>query len=113
MSGPDLPQAVDQAAYRIVQEALTNALKHGGAHTARVDLVRSADELEIRVSNPLGGAAATPARTEQPGRGLGVTGIASARPYSVGGRMPARRATENGGWMCIYRSVPVSAREHR
>ena len=55
MSGPDLPQAVDQAAYRIVQEALTNALKHGGADTARVDLVRSADELEIRVTNPLAG----------------------------------------------------------
>ena len=28
-------------------------------------------KLDIRVSNPLGGAAATPARTEQPGRGLG------------------------------------------
>ena len=69
MSGPDLPQAVDQAAYRIVQEALTNALKHGGAHTARVDLVRSADELEISVSNPLDGAAATPRvdRAARPG----------------------------------------------
>lgn len=96
MGGPDLPQAVDQAAYRIVQEALTNALKHGSADTARVELVRSADELRIRVTNPLGGDAAAATRIEQSRQGLGVTGILE-RAALFGGRADAG-PTRDGEW---------------
>jgi signal transduction histidine kinase len=49
-----LGPAVDQAAYRILQESLTNALRHGQGG-AKVALTYGADALEIGVTNPAGG----------------------------------------------------------
>ena len=46
-----LPPATDQAAYRILQESLTNALRHG-AGRADVTLAYDDDALEIQVANP-------------------------------------------------------------
>jgi signal transduction histidine kinase len=45
----DLPTGVDVSAYRIVQEALTNALKHAGPAHARVRVRYGAEELELEV----------------------------------------------------------------
>jgi signal transduction histidine kinase len=50
---PPLPRAVDRAAYRILQEALTNAARHGSG-TARVEVAFD-DGVELTVTNPLGG----------------------------------------------------------
>jgi signal transduction histidine kinase len=47
----ELPAGVDLAAYRVVQEALTNALKHGGTAHAWVSLHWHEGELELEVSN--------------------------------------------------------------
>jgi signal transduction histidine kinase len=47
-----LVTAVDQAAYRILQEALTNASRHG-AGSARVDVGFADDALELHVTNPI------------------------------------------------------------
>jgi signal transduction histidine kinase len=47
----DLPAGVDLAAYRVVQEALTNALKYGGTAHAWVSLRWRDDELELEVAN--------------------------------------------------------------
>jgi signal transduction histidine kinase len=52
-----LPAGVDLSAYRIVQEALTNAVKHGGSGRARVLVRYGPDDLELEIHNegPAGG----------------------------------------------------------
>jgi signal transduction histidine kinase len=62
-----LPAAVDRGAYRIIQEALTNAARHGNGN-ARVQLDFGERELEVFVENVL--VPGRPARSESGGHGL-------------------------------------------
>jgi signal transduction histidine kinase len=65
-----VPPGLDLSAYRIVQEALTNVLKHAGSDAhARVELVYGADALEVAVANS--GSTSAPG----PGTGHGLIGI--------------------------------------
>ena len=80
-----LPSGVDLTAYRIIQEALTNALKHGDGQKAEVT-VRYADQLPAG-----GGAEQRPERAHRPGRpghrnrpGRGPRAVRAAR---AGGRV--------------------------
>jgi signal transduction histidine kinase len=69
----EVPAGVELSAYRIVQEALTNTLKHSGAGHATVRLSWSQDHLEVEVSDggPVAGAAApSPVRADSGGKGL-------------------------------------------
>lgn len=61
-----LPESLDLAAYRVVQEMLTNALRHG-AGTAEVELRHTPGALTVRTTNPL---APTAVRPDSPHRGL-------------------------------------------
>jgi len=66
----DLPRSLDLSIYRIVQEALTNAVKHGRARTAEVSVRVVDGAVRIRVHDDGRG----PAAGYQPGRGLlGIT----------------------------------------
>ena len=66
-----LPAGMDLAAYRIVQEALTNTVKHGGKAAARVTLRYTTDTLEIEVTDDGRGAAASLlSGADQGGHGL-------------------------------------------
>ncbi|MFI5912450.1 sensor histidine kinase [Dactylosporangium sp. NPDC051541] len=65
-----LPEGVELAAYRIVQEALTNCLKHARAARAEVRLTRTAEAVEIEVTDDGVG----PVRRDGPG-GQGLTGM--------------------------------------
>jgi signal transduction histidine kinase len=56
-----LPQSVDLAAYRIVQEALTNAAKHAAGSTVSVTVRWASDRLELRVCDDGPGTAGEPA----------------------------------------------------
>jgi signal transduction histidine kinase len=76
-----LPPAVDQAAYRIVQEALTNAGRHG-AGDARVEVAFAPDALELAVTNTTRGEASVP------GGGLGIVGMRE-RALLLGGTLLA------------------------
>jgi signal transduction histidine kinase len=83
-----LPTAVDLAAYRIVQEALTNALKHASGGRAEIDIRLTGGHLVLHVTNSLAGT---------PGSGTG-TGLASMREraHAVGGTFTAGPVA--GGW---------------
>ncbi|WP_030180083.1 sensor histidine kinase [Streptomyces sp. NRRL S-813] len=89
-----LPPVVSREAYRIVQEGLSNALKHAGGQvpvTVRIDAVDA--HLEITVENPLGqGPSAAAAR---PGGGHGLRGVAD-RARLLGGAAHAGEA--DGAW---------------
>ncbi|MFE2049435.1 sensor histidine kinase [Streptomyces sp. NPDC059459] len=69
--GEGLPAPVELAAYRIVQESLTNALKHASRGTVRVGLTRHDDVLRVRVTSPYGDRD-TP---RAPGSGAGLVGM--------------------------------------
>jgi signal transduction histidine kinase len=79
----ELPSAVDLAAYRIVQESLTNAQKHGGDGAARLRLAYTPAGLEIEVANVAG-----PDTGE--GGGHGLVGMRE-RASAVGGTLRAGR----------------------
>ncbi|PSM38329.1 two-component sensor histidine kinase [Streptomyces dioscori] len=68
-----LPTPVELAAYRIVQESLTNALKHASAGPVTVSLVQRDNALDVCVTSPFGGARDDGPRA--PGSGAGLIGM--------------------------------------
>ncbi len=87
--GP-VPPGVDLSAYRIVQESLTNVMKHSGeGATATVTIAYSADDLRVTVADDGRGAAAPN------GSGHGLAGIRE-RVAVVGGTMVAEPAAAGG-----------------
>ena len=84
-----LPPAVDLSAYRIVQEGLTNALKHARASRADVVLGYAPDELRIEVRDDGRDAAASD------GLGHGLVGVRE-RVTLFGGEMSAGRVADDG-----------------
>lgn len=84
-----LPRGLDLSAYRIVQEGLTNALKHARASDADVTVRYRPDEVEIEVRDNGGGSAPTD------GLGHGLVGVRE-RVKIYGGEMSAGAAPEGG-----------------
>jgi signal transduction histidine kinase len=84
-----LPRAVDLSAYRIIQEGLTNALKHARATGADVTLRYGADDLQLEVRDDGTGA------TSSDGLGHGLVGIRE-RVKIYGGEMTAGAAPDGG-----------------
>ena len=84
-----LPRAIDLSAYRIVQEGLTNSLKHARATRADVTVRYRPDELEVEVVDDGAGSATSD------GLGHGLVGIRE-RVKIYGGEMSADTAPEGG-----------------
>jgi signal transduction histidine kinase len=87
-----LPAAVDLAAYRIVQESLTNAIRHAGPATASVELGYGDDELRIDVADTGRGK---PAGTVSEGTGHGLAGMRE-RAAAVGGSVESGPSPAGG-----------------
>ena len=98
----DLPAGLDLAAYRIVQEALTNTLKHARADNAEVDLCYGPAGLVLQVTDD--GQAAAPAGRHQPARGRGLIGIRE-RAALHGGTCEA--GPRPGGGFAVRVSFPL------
>jgi signal transduction histidine kinase len=81
---------VDLSAYRIIQEALTNALKHAGPARARVTVRYGDNELDIEIADDGSGAAAT-----APAGGHGLVGMRE-RVALFGGDLAAGRRLSGG-----------------
>jgi signal transduction histidine kinase len=99
--GP-LPPGLDLSAYRIVQEALTNSLKHGGRSPTSVRVGYGAETLTIRVSNPA--ARAPEVRAQRIGHGL-ISMRERAALY--GGELEAGHGPE--GDFVVHATLPLVA----
>jgi signal transduction histidine kinase len=97
-----LPRAIDLSAYRIVQEGLTNALKHARASHADVTFHYGPDELQIEVRDDGKG------RSTSDGLGHGLVGIRE-RVKIYGGEMTAGAAP--GGGFVLGARLPLEGYE--
>jgi signal transduction histidine kinase len=93
-----LPDVIELTAYRIVQESLTNVLKHAPGAAAEVQLIRRSSALEITVTN--GPAAAGP--TTRGGHGL--VGMRE-RVNAVGGELHA--GPQAAGGFAVHAVLPL------
>ncbi|WP_445194824.1 sensor histidine kinase [Streptomyces sp. CB02009] len=104
-TGPrtDLPPGADLAAFRIVQEALTNVVRHSGSRTARVRIGYGSGHLDLMVDDdgPATG-------TEAGGSGNGLAGMRE-RAAALGGTIEAG-ARPNGGFR-VHAVLPLHQEE--
>ncbi|MEA2149192.1 MAG: hypothetical protein QOD69_1022 [Solirubrobacteraceae bacterium] len=96
-----LPAGIDLSAYRIVQEALTNTLKHAGPVRARVAVRYAAAELELEISDD-GAPGRAPAAN---GDGQGLLGMRE-RVALYGGALEAAHRPEGG--FVVRASLPLA-----
>ncbi|MFD6530167.1 sensor histidine kinase [Streptomyces sp. NPDC060184] len=96
-----LPQGVELSAYRIVQEALSNTLRHAPGATAAVEIAYVLGGLGVRVVNgpPTGPVDASP------GAGHGITGMRE-RVAMLEGEMTAGETEEGGYEVAVFLPVP-------
>jgi signal transduction histidine kinase len=99
--GGGLPPEIDAAAYRILQESLTNVLRHSGSRVARVRVHREDGQLLVRVldDGPVRADANLPT-----GAGTGIPGM-RARAEDLGGTLNA--GPQPGGGFEVTARLPV------
>ncbi|MFF2437931.1 sensor histidine kinase [Streptomyces sp. NPDC058107] len=99
LSGPVelVPGPVSREGYRILQEALTNVLRHSGTVPVRVRITVAGGWLELEVTNPLTESAGSP------GGGSGLRGIRE-RAALLGGK--AKTGPYDGEWR-VHASLPL------
>jgi signal transduction histidine kinase len=118
-----LPPEVDQAAYRIVQEALTNVSRHAGPASAWVHLCYTSDALEIQIDDDGAGISTTSANAttsangtstsnanghgHNPSNRLGLMGMRE-RVTALGGRLHA--GPRDGGGFQVRAEIPAEIR---
>lgn len=95
---------VDVAAYRIVQEALTNVLRHAGASRAEVSVRQAHGEVSVEVVDD--GTAGPPADDPVQGSGSGIAGM-QARAEALGGMVTA--GPRPGGGFAVRARLPLPA----
>jgi signal transduction histidine kinase len=98
-----LPPEVDQAAYRIVQEALTNVSRHAGQACASVHLHYTPEAFSVQVDDDGQGNSAG---TRPSGPGLGLAGMRE-RVSALGGRL--QTGPQDGGGFQVRAELPVRA----
>ncbi|MGW6546625.1 sensor histidine kinase [Streptomyces massasporeus] len=100
-----VPEGVGATVFRVVQEALTNTLKHADAHTVQVQVTYTAVELEVAVSDDGRGAHAVPRRG-----GHGLVGIRERAAAHGGGAVAGPGEGGRGFEVRVRIPVPAAAR---
>lgn len=95
----DLPIEIDQAGYRVVQEALTNVARHAGPATARINVEYAPAQLVVSVSDD---GQASPGQQVTPG--VGLRGMRE-RVTGLGGTLHA--APHDGGGFAVRATFPL------
>ncbi len=95
----ELPAEVDQAGYRVVQEALTNVARHAGSATARIHVEYAPAQLTVQVTDD---GQASPGRPVTPG--VGLRGMRE-RVTGLGGTLHA--AACDGGGFAVRATFPL------
>jgi signal transduction histidine kinase len=90
----ELPASVDHAAYRIVQEALTNTRRHAGPANAKVALTYD-DAVTVQVDDDGVGAAGGGPAAAEPSGGNGLPGM-QERATALGGSLTAGPLADGG-----------------
>jgi signal transduction histidine kinase len=103
-----LPDGVDLSAYRIVQEALSNAMRHAPGSHVQVRVAYRPDGLALEVGNDAGPPILVPSGTRAAGGGHGLVGMRE-RATMLGGSMDAG-PTGDGGFL-VTAVLPVSPPE--
>jgi len=96
-----LPAGLDLAAYRIIQEALTNVVRHAGPTTVHLTMRHGHDQLEIEVVDD-GARAGRPPVLAPPGKGHGLVGMRE-RVGLYGGSLTA---APSGSGFRVFASLP-------
>jgi signal transduction histidine kinase len=100
--GGRFPPAVETAAYRIVQEALTNVARHAGVAEASVAVWHDGARLRLRVEDR--GAGFDPEAVRARGAGSGLSGMRE-RAALLGGRLVVKSTLEAG--TCLTTELPL------
>ncbi|MGW3209442.1 sensor histidine kinase [Streptomyces sp. NPDC001135] len=101
----ELPQGVELSAYRIVQEALSNTLRHAPGASARVEIGYVLGGLGLRVVN--GPPPAPHLAKPSPGAGHGITGMRE-RVSMLNGEMTTAPTGEGGYEVTVFLPVPAA-----
>ena len=96
-----LPAVIDVAAARIVQESLTNVVRHSTAENAEVTVTYGADHLDVAVDND-----GRPLNSSPSSGGSGITGM-TERARALGGDLSVRRRP--GGGFTVHATLPVES----
>jgi signal transduction histidine kinase len=97
-----LPAEVDLAAFRILQEAVTNIARHAGDATATVRVAYGEHDLTVLVEDD--GHGGSPNATSRSGSGSGIAGMRE-RTAALGGRLEA--GPRPGGGFRVWAQLPV------
>jgi signal transduction histidine kinase len=96
-----LPASIDLAAFRIVQEALTNVMRHSGQTSASVSVTCDERELTLRIDNELGKASLC----DEVRAGQGILGM-KERAAALGGMVEAEPRLEGG--FRVFARLPLN-----
>ena len=100
---PELPATTGLVVYRVVQEALTNVIRHADAKRVEVSLMYLPDSIDIRIEDD--GAATKDAGTRSDGHG--ILGMRE-RLATVGGSLTAGPGPGGRGWQ-VHAEIPLLA----